>query len=231
MKYILISLFFSFLSFSQGIKNNIIKGILYNCDVEFENFISSHVRLKKEKVIVKDSISLKNGEFYITELTKGNYNLEFVNVYGQTVSKEIELKDTITEIKLCFNDFIDTGEKTTIESLNNTDVFEILILSTGCFHFEKDKILFYYKKKSLYAEFYRNSKKKKKIKLDNEKLSKFILFERMVLQRDRRNKTIICTSSTNYTFNHNGQKKNEIFDGTCDWDGYYDLINEMFNEE
>ncbi|TGD59887.1 hypothetical protein [Flavobacterium humi] len=81
----------------------------------------------------------------------------------------------------------------------------------------------------LISEYYVNKKKKKKITVDAKTLNEFILFERMVLQRNRRGRFSICTSSMNYSFQLNGKKEIEIHDGSCDWDGYYVMVKNIFN--
>jgi hypothetical protein len=226
MKYIIPLLFIFFNSFSQNENNFTIEGILLNCKTNKSDNGERYLKLKKNNEIIKTDINSRFGEFKIKNLSKGIYTFELTNIFEQIFTKEIEIKDSITEVELCIEEFIDTKEKTLLENLKKNETLEILITSSGCFHFEKEKLKYYYKNDKLIIEFFKNEKRRKRKTLNKREISELILFERKIIQM--KNKFGGCTSSNIYVFTINKNKLLEVIDASCDWDGYYELKKNFF---
>ena len=62
-----------------------IKGKQEYCQNGNDDYVDRYIRLKKDGKIIRDSIENKEGKFVIKNLRKGNYKIEFINIFGQTI--------------------------------------------------------------------------------------------------------------------------------------------------
>jgi hypothetical protein len=226
MKYIILFLFVFCKSFSQNDNDYVIEGSILNCESNDYDSKERYVKLKSNNVVIQENIKQRYGEFRIKNLKKGDYTFEFTNIFGQIVTKNIEVKEKTTKVDLCTEVFINTNQKTVLESLTQNDTLEISITSSGCFHFEKEKIKYYYKNQKLVAEYFNNLKRKKRVTLNEDKRKQLILLEKKIIAMN--NNMGGCTSSTQYVFILNGKAIQSVIDSSCDWNGYYKMKEEIF---
>ncbi|MFT3796576.1 hypothetical protein [Flavobacterium sp.] len=226
MKYVILFLFVFCKSFSQNDSNFVIEGITLNCEKNNYDSRERYVKLKANNEIIQENIKQRFGEFKIKNLKKGEYTFEFTNIFGQIITKNIVVNEKITKVELCTEEFVDTNQKTILENLTQNDTLEISITSSGCFHFEKEKIKYYYKSQKLIAEYFNNQKKEKRITLNERKREQLILLEKKIIAIN--NSMGGCTSSTQYVFILNGKAIQNVVDSSCDWDGYYKMKEEIF---
>ena len=226
MKYAILFLFVCFKSFSQNDSNCVIEGITLHCEKNDYDSRERYVKLKANNEIIAVNIKQRFGEFKIKNLKKGEYTFEFTNIFGQIVTKNIVVNEKITKVELCTEEFVDTNQKAILENLTQNDTLEISITSSGCFHFGKEKLKYYYKNQKLIAEYFNNLKREKRITLNEDKKKQLILMEKEIIAMN--NSLGGCTSSTQYVFILNGKEIQNVIDSSCDWNGYYKMKEEIF---
>jgi hypothetical protein len=224
---ILILLFIFGKTYCQNDKNFNIYVSLINCKKDYSFFSKSDTLFLKQNDIVLKSVQLKNEFFEFQNLKKGEYTLEYKNVFNQRNETKIQLNDDNLSLELCIEKFIDTNSKTLLEDLTSNDTLELSIFSSGCFHFEKEKLKFYYKKNRVIVEYYFNNKRKRSITLGKNDLNSFILFERMLILKKAEENNSYCTSSSTYNITVNGLEKFNFLDISCSWEGFY-FIKDIF---
>lgn len=214
-------------SFCQDDKNFSVYGSLIDCKKDYSFFSKSDTLILKQNDIVLKSVVLKNEFFEFHNLKKGEYTLSYKNVFKQWNETKIQVNDNILSLELCIEKFIDTNSKTLLEDLTSNDKLELSIVSAGCFHFEKEKIKFYYKRNRLVADYYLNNNRKKRIILNENDLNSFILFERMLILKKAEENNTFCTSSSTYIIELNDEERFNFSDNSCSWDGF-DYIKNIF---
>ena len=203
-------------------------GIQEYCETGFDDYVNRNIRLIEDGEIIRDSIENKEGKFVIKNLSKGNYKIEFTNIYGQIIQKDISVNKLKSKIKICIEEFNDTGEETFFQKLTTKNILELKFNSWGCSHWEKGKINFFQNDNDLFGELIENGNPSIRKKLSSNDLQYLIIFERKL--RQIKNNEWGCTTEDSYHLTM-GKEHLKIIDETCDWNGYYKMKKEIFNLE
>ncbi|MBC7495104.1 MAG: hypothetical protein H7221_08870 [Flavobacterium sp.] len=207
-------------------ENFTLSGQMKFCDSKSNSFGKPLKLLKNNQVVKNKIVPDYSGEFTIDNLEKGEYVIEYENIYKQIIRKKINLENSQTSIELCLDDFIDTKISTLFNTLKDGDSLSINIDGAGCFHSFEDKMTFYRKKGKYFAET-KNAKYKTIVKsIDAEKLNYLILWEKQAKQINKVDG--FCTSNAFYEFKLNSVSKFKVHDGTCNWDGYTKVRSKIF---
>ena len=198
-----------------------IDGILKDCSKNENDSRERYIILKQNNSIIRKEVKTRLGEFSIKNLDPGNYVLEYINIFGQTCSNEITLKDKrVTTIELCTNQFIDTKKKTYFDLIQN-DTLYLEYRSSGCFHSIQKTVIFYRDNENITAEIKdETGKKKKTIFTDDKKYSVSLFFRKMV---EIKNGMQGCTTGESYILRMKDKKDIIFIDGTCDWNGFHEF--------
>ena len=208
-----------------GRDNYVITGEIKFCESELHGF-GNEFNLLKNNQVVKKIISDYSGNFEIENLEKGEYIIEYENVYQQILRKQVNVEKRQNLIELCLDEFVDTKVSTLFSTLKNGDSLTINIGGSGCFHSFEDQIKFYRKKGKYFGETFTAKKEKITKSLDKKKLDYLILWEKQARKIDKVDG--FCTSNTTYDFKLNGKQMFRVSDGTCQWDGYSKIRKETF---
>ena len=207
-------------------QNTKIKGVKKFCHNNDTDRVERNIRLKKGTKIIKDSIDVKEGKFVIKNLPRGNYIIEFTNIFGQKIQKNILANKRKIEIEICIEDFKDTGEETFIQKLTTENKLQFHFESSGCSHYQTEKITFFQIGDETFGEFINTDNSSIKKKLTKEQIQYLITFERKL--RRIENNISDCTTQDSYHLIM-GKEELKILHESCDWDGYYEMRKEIFD--
>jgi hypothetical protein len=199
--------------------------------IEMENEFYKGYHKIQQLTIKKDGKYLKTilpnvgpfipDEIKLDSLEMGNYTFEYINIFEQTISKELTISESKRyNLKIApdYSDYEKYRTKSIINNLKNNHAIIISFKSVGCFHIKSDSIKIYKKNN---AVFLKMSKREKK--LTDQELKSLIKFECQLYQIPKGG----CTSKDKYTVYFNNTKK-EYIDNTCSWQGW-SLIKEQMN--
>lgn len=135
-----------------------------------------------------------------------------VSLYSKAQEKTIPYKSTAHK----------STYVTIFDQLQNKEQLQINFTSTGCFHRVKELMTFVKEDDAYYVVFKEN--RKILTLVDIEAIQKF---EKGVARAQDHG----CTTVDTYLITHNG-KQQMISDGSCRWNGYYDLKKALgFNQQ
>lgn len=207
-------------------QSNKIKGVQKHCQNNTLDWSERYLKLKKGTETIRDSIGSEQGKFEIKNLSKGSYSIEFINIFGQIISKEILVDKRKIKIELCLEDFKDTGEETFIEKLSTESKLQFSFNSSGCSHSKTEEIIFSRVNNIFFAEFNDNKSPLVKKELNREQIQYLIIFERKL--RKMKDSMGDCTTEDSYYLTLENEEL-IIIDDSCDWDGYDKMKKEIFN--
>ena len=214
------------LNFSPLNEQNIkIKGVQKNCQNQEIDWRERYIKLLKGTKVIRDSIEIKDGKFLIKNLKRGNYNIEFTNIFGQIIHKEITANKLKTKIEICIDTFKDDGEETFIQKISNENKLQLNFMSFGCEHWKTEKIIFFQIGSDFFGEFIEDTKSPIKKKLNKEQMQYLIIFERKL--RQMKNSMGGCTTEDIYHLILENEEL-KIADESCDWNGYFKMKKEIF---
>lgn len=220
------------ISFSTKIISQIdYKIIFYACNEndigKINNGIDSPV-MSIHDIESKSKIEYKKGKFpweYIFSTNKKNIRIEIQNIYNQKIDTILNLNKKETEFKICEDKFKNYNIKTTISKSFETQKKWVLhYSSSGCFHWDNESIIIYYRKRGTYAVHKKNNKKKLKIKLSKANKEQLVLFEKKIRLMNKPNAG--CTTTDTYTVIFN-EEEYTIKDSSCLWNGFNYLKEEL----
>jgi len=194
--------------------------------------------LKEGKLIfpVSDS-GFYSGYIWIKDLDIGVYHIQYQNLFHKEVCDSIQISENrIYNMEICVDKFnkYDTYFQGLIDSISE---LQPLLINTLTYHINKveselrivkidNQLLALLKQK-----FKIKGKKKpdvsKSVILSENMINKIRQFE-YELDIVTRIDNVICNGATNYTIQL-GQTKKIRTDPTCEWDGIYNLIKDLFN--
>ena len=166
---------------------------------------------------IEDSFDIYN---YKT-INEGKYNLTYINIFGQKMNKEIEVKANISSLyAVCVEKVKEYKPENLIEKLEDDFRLEILFSSVGCFHSNNETLTINSKNGNIKAKFIRGSTQIIAKNILPIQLSYLQTFEKELrLLNDYK---LGCTTVDSYTIRFNGNKI-RLVDDTCNWDGYLKL--------
>lgn len=216
------------LSLSQLNGQNIeIRGVQKYCKDDYKDSRERYIKLIYGKEIIQDSIDNGNGFFVIKNLSRGKYIIEFTNIFGQKINKEIIVNNRKTEVEICVDSFKDTDEETFFQKLSTKNKLQFNFSSAGCFHWQNEKIVFSLEvNNEIYCEYTNEEGPPIRKKLKEKQLQYLISFERKL--RQMKNNMGGCTTSDSYHLILDKEELN-IVDDSCDWNGFYRLKEEIFD--
>ena len=181
-----------------------IEGYLKNCEHKYLNYGTSLFSISKGNKIILKKINIDEaGKFEIENLSPGVYEFKFDNDFGQIIQKNVEVKDLITTVEFCLNEFEDIKMETLFASMQNGDEIALKISDSGCFY-HKDSEIIFFKTENQYSVSYFDEQKIKKTRLlTDSDLNNLILFEKKVRHINKMKGK--STSSTTYVFTKNDQ--------------------------
>lgn len=198
-------------------------------EINIKDCRSNKLEYLGELSVIKDNkrIKLIKPEHnYVQKLTldTGTYFLAYTSTFG----KEEKLKVTMTQAKkysidLCV-DYMDYSKETykpIIDQLQDKDNYTILMSSQGCFHSTADSMII-----SRQNNVYSASRATKKKTLTQSDIDAVRHFEIELNYMSNRG---FCTTTDYYIIIYKNRKK-EIEDGSCDWNGHDYLIKKLWNE-
>lgn len=198
-----------------------IEGIQRNCSEKDFDSRERFLCLKQNDTIVRKEIKNRLGEFSIKNLKPGNYTLEYKNIYGQTCSEKVSLKNkNVTNVELCTDNFIDTKEPTYFDEIKN-DTLTLEFHSSGCFHMTKKEIKFYRQDENIIVKTQDDKGVIKTKTLNGNLISQVSLFFRKLTNIE--NGMAGCTTVDSYILRMKSKKDLLIVDGSCDWRGFYEV--------
>ena len=214
-------------TFASNAQNKKLKGVIINCQMQDE-LTYGMLKLWKGKTLISDKIKCSDGDFEIDNLVAGTYIIEFENIFRQTLKKTITIKDSLTELKLCNDEFVDIQLSTIFDELKENDTISLDFSSSGCFHSFQEKSIFYKKGNKIFGQLYKENGQVVKKKINSEKLAYLILFEKKARIIDVANG--FCTTANIYKFSLNNKVKFSCIDTTCDWSGYSPMTKTIFGQ-
>jgi hypothetical protein len=159
--------------------------------------------------------------FKIENLELGLYKLEYIDIIGNKISKEINIKDDIT-FKIII-DSIDSSSnfnKTPLMNLKNNETYKIE-MKGGCVA----TMYSFYVVEKLNDEYFFEAINFNKTKLDTLDLSYVNKFESELLTINNKD---ICMSTGRMTYKIiKDGKELEIFDNTCNWNGWGNMFKKI----
>jgi hypothetical protein len=215
-------------SFSINGQNAKIKIIQKNCQNDENDRRERYLKLIKGTEIIRDSIERKDEMFVIKNLVKGSYKIEFTNIFGQRVRKEVVAKKLRNKIEICTDNFEDNKEITFIQKISNKNRLQLNFMSFGCEHWVSEKVIFFQIEDDFFGEFIKDEQPPIKKKLSKEQLNYLILFERKLRQIE--NSMGGCTIEDSYHLIL-GNEELKMVDESCDWNGFYEMKKKIFELE
>lgn len=172
----------------------------------------------------KIKFQVNEEERTIKKLKSGNYEIEFLSLFGRKEVEKIYLKNREKkEITICIDKFTSDIEpilgSAIIDSISVNEEFQINFKSLGCFHAHQDSLEikrnekgYFFRCDGTWAEL--NEKGLNLIREFELKLINGRLFG-------------MCITSDYYEITYNNRKSRTIFDGTCSWYGFDIYKNEI----
>ncbi len=190
IKLFLILLFSHYVLQSQNIEPLYhIRGHFENCNHGFLKNCYPFVTLRKGNEIIKDSLFFATDTsdyFFIDNLSKGKYTIEYYNFFNQKFDNQIDLIKNIDTLKFCDDLFEKDKEKGVIENLAEKDTFLIDYQMIACFDEDYKKVIFIKEKNKTIAKLYYSRPSKNSIKYYLKKKKK--LSEKEYYCTDLKNK-------------------------------------------
>lgn len=163
--------------------------------------------------------------FKIENLDYGLYELQYIDIIGNKISRKININDKVThKIQIDSIDSSSKLNKTPLMNLKNNESYKIET-SGGCVA----SMYSFYVVEKVNNEYFFESIKIKKTKLDTLDLSYLNKFESELLTINGKN---ICLSTGRMTYKiiKNGNEL-VIVDNTCNWNGWGNLFLKMKNKK
>lgn len=170
-----------------------------------------------------------SGSFYAKNIEPKTYIIQYENIFGQTVKKEVKLDEGNNFIDICVNDFVDNHVKTFISSVNPSNPLKITFREVSGPNEELSEIVLFYKRNHLWAD-YSNGKKRYSKKIKAEVVKELIIMEKKALEAQKI-KDDTSAYRNIYTFEL-GNKKIEIVNRYMqDWHFQSDFFITIFGEK
>lgn len=226
--YILFFIIISFQCFSQ----NEYELLFYNCKANAIGTIHDGINIGIINIydnITNEKIDYKEGNFsgeYIFKTTNLKVKIEYKNIFDQKIDTILKLDSNIKNHFICEETFIDNdSNKTSIEhSLEKRKKWKLNFLSSGCFHYDNESLEIRYINKVAYLEYKIRDSLKKTLILNENIISRLILFEKKLKLMDKPNSG--CTTTDVYEIKSK-YGKYKILDSSCLWDGFFELKKEI----
>ena len=226
MKYLTTILLF-LIGISANSQTFSVKGIQKYCETDRTDNRERYLSVLQNDSVIVENVKTRFGEFKVNGLNEGLYTFKFTNIFGQSIKKEIEIFENQKLIIICVDEFQDTNHKTLFEIIEINDKITIDYSSSGCEHFDKERMEFFYQKGNLIGELYIGRDFKKRKKLNTESIENLICFEKKI--KEMNNSMGGCTTTDQFVFQLNGKNRFTVKDDSCDWNGYYQLKKDIFN--
>ena len=110
-----------------------VTGNIYRCQNNESEFFGRGLWICKNNDC-KDVQVFSGGRFTILGLTKGTYEIRYDNIWRQTLSDVIEIKENLSGYKICVDKFKERENYPLLELFKKSNKIEIKQSSTGCFH-------------------------------------------------------------------------------------------------
>lgn len=168
-----------------------------------------------------ETVVKKHGEnLEVRNLEKGNYTIIYESMFAKVIEMPFNVEEYKKyEVDLCTNiiDYSKEPFKPRISQLKNNEAFTINFYSQGCFHSDEKVLTISRKRKKYFLEYEGNLKQ-----LSKEKIKMIEHFEIELTYAQEGG----CTTTQTYHIQFRS-KKDIYHDGTCSWNGLYNLIENL----
>lgn len=193
------------------------------------SFIGRDFQLfRNDSLIRKKAIRPNRSEDYIfNDLAKGNYELRFISMFGDTQTIPVKIKRKKTRYKICIDDYYPNPNKGFIYSLGENDTLVYALSGYGCEPYDGGTITIT-KINNKYKGIFSKEGKVLDIKwLNNKDLKKIKEIEdKIFLLKQFDSEGFSMTYI--YEILLNGNQKLMVKDGTYDWNGFVFLTEKIF---
>jgi len=179
-------------------------------------------RLPEDQPALTPDLKHWHGQPMPLNIYPGDYRIAYRNMFGQTVNKNCRLYQDSMYIYLC-PDSLTSYPDNTLVRLRDKDSLVIDVQITGCFNYNKKRLVICCKGQQLEAAYYKNKWLTKTLTRDN--VSQFIRFENE-LQHVRDHD---CTTTCYYIIKSKYLTLNKTV-GDCSWGGFFTLTTAWFGE-
>ena len=183
------------------------------------------IRLYQKDHLVEQIIpkSYKNWPIAGKGLKPGTYRISFPNVFGQRVTRDIVIPDTIAYTIHLPTDELAEYPENSIARLKENESITLSFRESGCFVDFKETLKITKGKAAFIASLH-SEKGTKNVQLDSLQLEAFKRFEN---ELEHIKNSGFCTTRDYYTLKLKS-KTIEKQDGSCTWNGYYFLKRSFF---
>lgn len=175
-----------------------------------------------------DFINEGFGAFYAKNMETKAYSVQYQNIFGQTVVKNVNLTEGNNFIDFCLDYFVEPDITTFVSSVNKLDTLKISFKGVSATNVNEQNAVFYYKGNELWADF-RNESGNFSKKIKPEILKKLIISEKKAIEA-----AVLKDKSSDYrnvyTFELGSKKKQIINCYLDDWNFYGDFFITIFGE-
>lgn len=239
MRQLILSLIIVYFFFGLSIKAHS-QSKLHKLTIEANphDFGMSHEYWNQIKLVSKDTVIKVYfprglGQLKIDSIPSGSYAVKSMSVFNHTITDSIKFDKRISQ-NIQFYDQdnyyqILNKKSQFYENMQDTDTLVILFSETGCFHSDFGKMQFIRIGNSWIAQLYNPLTgeliEQRKIQIDE--FSNVGILERYMNQsRD----SYECTTVGYYSLQYK-RKINRHIDGSCSWDGFRKLREEIFGKD
>jgi len=199
-------------------------------DIKIQDCRNGHLEYLGELKILKDGKIFKtlkpehDSEQKLTGLDLGVYKLVYRSIFEQQVTQEVKItEEREYNVSLCVNfvDYKKEAYKPIINQLKSGESYEVEMLSRGCFHATEESFKITKDAKGFIVKWGNDSKR-----LTENDIKAIQRFEIELSLK----KGFGCTTVDTYTVTFQG-KKQESRDGSCNWDGFIFLHEQLFGKK
>lgn len=229
----MLKLRFFFLIFIFGIQSNAqngawLVGTIKNC--RNGNYVSEQNSVKifdgnKEVNYINEGF----GAFYAKNIEAKSYIVQYENIFGQSVRKNVNLEEGNNYIDFCLDYFVEPNITTFLSSVNKLDTLKVSFKEITAINTNTKNAVFYYKGNSLWT-YFSNGKRIISRKIKPEILKKLIVSEKKALEAAAI-KDDTSDYRNIYTFKLRNKKKEAINCYIEDWHFYTDFFITIFGEK
>lgn len=207
-------------------------------EVDFHDFGIYHEYWNQIELVSKDTVltsylSRAYKQIRIDSIPTGSYTVRLLSVFGHVITDSITFDKRITK-KIQFENLdnyyeILENKPLFYQSMQDSDTLVILYSETGCFHSDFGKMQFIKTGNTWLAQLYNpfTGKLLEQRKIQIEKFTHVVAIERYMNQS---NDSYECTTVAYYSLQFDRKIKRHI-DGSCSWDGYRKLKEDIFGNK